>query len=80
MDKWYARIKYHRQAIPMEYEFDGEQLANDFARTKELHNPYVRWTEVDQERKYLHRTLGNNEESYKAFMRNPKYLDEMKVQ
>lgn len=79
MDKWYARIKYHRQAIPMEYEFDNEQLAKDFAQTKTLHNPYVRWTEVDQKHQYPNRLLGNNEESCKAFMRNPKYLNETKV-
>lgn len=76
---WYARIKYSRQAFPMEYEFDNEQLARGFAWSKELHNPYVRWTEVDQARKYPNRPLGNSEYSYKMFMQNPKYLDNVKV-
>lgn len=50
--KWYARIKYSRQAIPFEYEFATEAEAKTFARYKAQNNPYVRWTAVDQVRKF----------------------------
>ena len=59
MKEWYARIKYHRQAIPTEYGFDSKELADSFAKQKEQSNPYVRWTEVDQKRQYPKRALGN---------------------
>ena len=47
-----ARIKYSRQAIPSEDEFDTRQEAERFCAEKEAHNPYIRWTEVDTKKKY----------------------------
>ena len=59
--KWYARVKYSRQAIPMEYEFATEAEAQKLCDLKAQHYPSVRWTEVDQMRQYPNRPLGNSE-------------------
>ncbi len=50
--KTIVRVKYSRQAIPREYAFDDLGQAQIFARHKENNNPYVRWTEIDNEIKY----------------------------
>lgn len=42
-----ARIKYSRQAIPEEKEFDTLDEAETYCKNKEKNNPYVRWTEVE---------------------------------
>ena len=46
-----ARIKYSKQAIPEEIEFVTKKEAEEYRKKKQL-NPYVRWTEVDNKRKY----------------------------
>ena len=56
--KFYARIKYHRQPIPVEYEFASETDAEQFADAKEEHNSFARWTEIDTKRKYPNQSLG----------------------
>mgnify|MGYP001558517098 CR=1 FL=1 len=58
---WYARIKYSRQPIPMEYEFATEAEAQKLCDLKAQHNPYFRWSEVSQIREYPNRPLGNSE-------------------
>ena len=47
-----ARIKYSRCAIPEEVEFASREDAEAHCKNKDKNNPYVRWTEVDTERKY----------------------------
>ena len=47
-----ARIKYSRQAIPTETEFATREDAEAHCNDKVKNNPYVRWTEVDTQRKY----------------------------
>lgn len=55
--KTIVRVKYHRQAIPTEYSFDSREKAEKFAKDKEQNNPYVRWTEIDNEVKYPNRKI-----------------------
>jgi hypothetical protein len=47
-----ARIKYSKIAFPTETEFATREDAEAHCKDKEENNPYVRWTEVDTERKY----------------------------
>ena len=49
---WIARIKYSRQAIPEEKEFATRKAAEAHCKDKAECNPFVRWTEVDTQRKY----------------------------
>ncbi len=55
---WFVRVKYRKQAIPVEYEFDTEYEAKCFCEYKHQHNPYVRWIEIDQTRQYPKQPLG----------------------
>ncbi len=55
---FYAQIKYHRQAFPVEYEFATKERAGVFCQEKENHNPYVRWTGVVEKREYPSKPLG----------------------
>lgn len=46
-----VRVKYSRQAIPYEYEFDSEKARDEFIEMKS-NNPYVRWIEKDVSHQY----------------------------
>ncbi len=43
-----AIVKYTKNAIPVETEFETKQETEQFCKDKEAKNPYVRWTEVKE--------------------------------
>lgn len=48
--KYFAVIKYSRNAVPDKVEFPTIEEAKEYAKQKEAGNPMVRWTMIETDK------------------------------